>query len=120
MDHFLESLPEEKINTLFTKWPGPHTWLIPSTAITPIWLQGKSGSIAVRLSNHPTVRSITQELGSSICSTSANLSGNEPAKNPDEIKKVFGKDLYIVEGALGKLKKPTPVQDLETGKWIRK
>ena len=120
LDHFLESLPEEKINTLFTKWPGPHTWLIPSTAITPIWLQGKSGSIAVRLSNHPTVRSITQELGSSICSTSANLSGNEPAKNPDEIKKVFGKDLYIVEGALGKLKKPTPVQDLETGKWIRK
>ena len=120
LDHFLESLPEEKIKTLFTKWPGPHTWLIPSTAITPIWLQGKSGSIAVRLSNHPTVRSITQELGSSICSTSANLSGNEPAKNPDEIKKVFGKDLYIVEGALGKLKKPTPVQDLETGKWIRK
>ena len=120
LDHLLESLPEEKINTLFTKWPGPHTWLIPSTAITPIWLQGKSGSIAVRLSNHPTVRSITQELGSSICSTSANLSGNEPAKNPDEIKKVFGKDLYIVEGALGKLKKPTPVQDLETGKWIRK
>ena len=120
LDHFLESLPEEKINTLFTKWPGPHTWLIPSTEITPIWLQGKSGSIAVRLSNHPTVRSITQELGSSICSTSANLSGNEPAKNPDEIKKVFGKDLYIVEGALGKLKKPTPVQDLETGKWIRK
>ena len=120
LDRFLESLPEEKINTLFTKWPGPHTWLIPSTAITPIWLQGKSGSIAVRLSNHPTVRSITQELGSSICSTSANLSGNEPAKNPDEIKKVFGKDLYIVEGALGKLKKPTPVQDLETGKWIRK
>ena len=120
LDRFLESLPEEKINTLFTKWPGPHTWLIPATAITPIWLQGKSGSIAVRLSNHPTVRSITQELGSSICSTSANLSGNEPAKNPDEIKKVFGKDLYIVEGALGKLKKPTPVQDLETGKWIRK
>ena len=120
LDHFLGGLPEEKMNTLFTKWPGPHTWLIPPTATTPSWLQGKSGSVAVRLSTHPTVINITQELGSSICSTSANLSGNEPAKNPNEIKKIFGEDLFIVEGTLGKLNKPTPVQDLETGKWIRK
>ena len=79
------------MNTLFTKWPGPHTWLIPPTATTPSWLQGKSGSVAVRLSTHPTVINITQELGSSICSTSANLSGNEPAKNPNEIKKYLAR-----------------------------
>ena len=42
------------------------------------------------------------------------------APDPNEIKKIFGEDLFIVEGTLGKLNKPTPVQDLETGKWIRK
>ena len=106
LDHFLGGLPEEKMNTLFTKWPGPHTWLIPPTATTPSWLQGKSGCVAVRLSTHPTVINITQELGSSICSTSANLSGNEPAKNPNEIN--------VLKNKLSKLKSNGELFNTET------
>ena len=41
-------------------------------------------------------------------------------KNKAEIKKIFGQDLYIADGKLGKLNKPTSVQELITGKWIRK
>ena len=34
--------------------------------------------------------------------------------------KIFGPDLYIADGKLGKLNKPSSVQELLTGKWIRK
>ena len=88
LDHLLGGLPEEKMNTLYKMARSSHLADSP-TATTPSWLQGKSGSVAVRLSTHPTVINITQELGSSICSTSANLSGNEPAKNPNEIKNIW-------------------------------
>ena len=76
--------------------------------------------VALRLSSHPDVIGITNELNSPICSTSANLSGEETAKNNEEIKKIFGPDLYIADGRLGKLNKPSSVQELITGKWIRK
>ena len=76
--------------------------------------------VALRLTSHPDVINITNELNSPICSTSANLSGEETAKNKAEIKKIFGPDLYIADGKLGKLNKPSSVQELITGKWIRK
>ena len=40
--------------------------------------------------------------------------------NKAAIKKIFGPDLYIADGELGKLNKPSSVQELITGKWIRK
>ena len=53
-------------------------------------------------------------------STSANLSGNEPAKDSNEIRTFFKDKVLIIEGELGSLKKPTPVQDLESKEWLRK
>ena len=94
--------------------------MIPASDKIPTWLQGDTGLVAVRLSLHPDVIKITNELESPICSSSANLSGEEPAKNESDIKKIFGRALHIVDGELGKLNKPTPVQELITGKWIRK
>jgi L-threonylcarbamoyladenylate synthase len=102
------------------KWPGPHTWLIPSASNTPKWLLGNTGLLALRVSDHKTVQNLTSELKMPICSTSANISGNAPAKDEEEIRKFFGDKVHIIEGQLGGLSKPTPVQILETEEWIRK
>ena len=62
----------------------------PASDSIPKWLKGDTGLVALRLSSHPDVIKITNELNSPICSTSANLSGEETAKNKAEIKKIFG------------------------------
>ena len=117
---FIENLTQSEKTDLYEKWPGPHTWLIPALDSIPKWLKGDTGMVALRLSSHPDVINITNELNSPICSTSANLSGKETARNKAEIRKIFGPDLYIADGELGKLNKPSSVQELITGKWIRK
>ena len=120
LGHFINHLTKDQKKSFFEKPPVPHTWLIPASDEIPTWLQGDTGLVAVRLSLHPDVIRITNELESPICSSSANLSGEEPAKNESDIKKNFGRALQIVDGELGKLNKPTPVQELITGAWIRK
>ena len=76
--------------------------------------------MALRWSNHKTVIELTESLEMPICSTSANISGQEPAKNLEEIRTFFGNKVLIIEGELGALKKPTPVQNLESKEWLRK
>ena len=114
------SFPGRYWDKLMSKWPGPHTWLVSSSTKTPKWLLGPTGLIALRLRNHKTVVKLTETLGMPICSTSANLSGNEPAKDSNEIRTFFKDKVLIIEGKLGDLKRPTPVQDLESEEWLRK
>ena len=117
---FTEHLDEKLKKRMYSKWPGPHTWLVSSSSRTQKWLLCPTGLIALRLSSHKRVIKLTETLGMPICSTSANLSGNEPAKDSNEIRTFFKDKVLIIEGELGSLKKPTPVQILESKEWLRK
>ena len=117
---FTQHLSEKLKKRMNSKWPGPHTWLVPSSPDIPKWLIGPTGLVALRLSDHKTVIELTESFNMPICSSSANISGQEPAKNLDEIRTFFGNKVLIIEGELGGLKKPTPVQNLESKEWLRK
>ena len=65
---------------LMTKWPGAHTWVVP-TKKAPPWITGKHSSVAVRVSNHPVIFSICKSFGKAIVSSSANFEGNCPARS---------------------------------------
>ena len=117
---FTQHLSEKLKKRMNSKWPGPHTWLVPSSPDIPKWLIGPTGLVALRWSNHKTVIELTESLEMPICCSSANISGQEPAKNLEEIRTFFGNKVLIIEGELGALKKPTPVQNLESKEWLRK
>ena len=102
---------------LMTKWPGSHTWVVP-TEITPNWITGKNKSVAIRMSSHPIIKEICKKFRGAIVSTSANIQGERPLMTKEEIQGVFG-DLTIVDGVVGSHKGPTPIQDVETNKWLR-
>jgi len=103
---------------LMTKWPGAHTWVVP-TKKAPYWITGRHSSVALRVSNHPVILSICESFGKAIVSSSANFEGGSPARSKREVLKFF-KGITIIEGYLGCLKGPTPIQNVETGEWIRK
>ena len=117
---FTQHLSEKLKKRMNSKWPGPHTWLVPSSSETPKWLLGPTGLLALRLSNHKTVKELTKSLNMPICSTSEKISRKKPAKDSEEIRTFCYDKVHRIEGKLDSLKKPTPVQNLESKEWLRK
>lgn len=106
-------------NQVEESWPGPITWVLPVKKALPNWITGGRDSVAVRVSSHPTVRELCNAFGGAIVSTSANLTGEDPAKSCCEIKQVFEQKIFCLEGSLGNLAKPTEIWDAVSQKQLR-
>lgn len=65
---------------VLASWPGPVTWLLPSQRF-PEWITGGREAVAVRVPGHPDVRALCRAYGSPLVSTSANRTGQAPARN---------------------------------------
>jgi L-threonylcarbamoyladenylate synthase len=100
-------------------WPGPHTWLVPVTPRCPVWLTGRHRSIAVRVTAHPPAARLCHEINMALVSTSANRSGSKPAKTWRECRRLFGAQVRVLPGRIGKRRKPSTIQDLASGRIIR-
>ena len=105
---------------VLTSWPGPHTWLLPARKNAPRWIMGKHTRIALRVTAHPQAAALCRSTGMAIVSTSANRSGEVPARTYREaVRRFLGKTDYILPGYTGGLKQPTTITDAATGKIIR-
>ena len=108
---------EDNKTKLMSKWPGPHTWIVPALEISPL-LSGGKKTIALRLSEHKETVNICNAFGGAIVSTSANKEGDETPSSPEEIKEIFP-GIKVMQGELGGLNKPSKIEDLVTGEVIR-
>lgn len=107
---------EEKV---LNTWPGPYTWVLPLKHAMPEWITGGRDTVAIRVSAHPTVQALCRAYGGPIVSTSANRSGQPPAKSCAEIQKVFADKVFCVDGELGQLDKPTQIWDAVSERQLR-
>ncbi len=99
-------------------WPGPVTWLFQKSAIIPDWLSGDHDTIAIRMSAHPIARRLSVQ--GPVVSTSANISGNPPARNIDELLSQFPVGIEaLLQGELGGASQPSAIYDVLTGKQLR-
>lgn len=104
---------------ILASWPGPHTWLLPARPGVPDLLTGGRPTLAVRVTAHPLARALAGEVGP-LVSTSANPSNRPPAASALAVRRYFrGMDLVILNGALGRLGRPTSIRDGRDGRWIR-
>ncbi len=122
--HQLEPWIQQISNTLALplskSWPGPTTWLVPAARTCPNWLTGEHDTLAVRVSAHPVVRRLCDILDSAIVSTSANTSGQRPARSVLELRLRFGTRIdFVLPGAVGGRSQPTEIRDLASGRVIR-
>ncbi len=80
-------------------WPGALTILLPAK---PGLVEGThgGGKVAVRAPNHPVARALLRAFGGPLATTSANISGEEGARNPEEVAQSIGDgiDLLLVGG----------------------
>jgi len=101
-------------------WPGPVTWIVPASNLCHPLLTGDRPTIAVRVSAHPVVRDLCDLCGHALVSTSANISGEKPLANAEDIATTFASSIAgIVEGSLGGLENATSIFDASTGVQLR-
>lgn len=113
------AIPMDRRTEIFSSWPGPNTWLMPKSKNAPKWVTGEHNSIAMRVSAYEPLADLCRKLGKPIVSTSANLSGQPPARTVDEAKQQLGKDIFYVEGEVQGLESPSTIKDAVTGNVIR-
>ncbi len=101
-------------------WPGATTWLLPAhDAVSPL-LRGKHNTLAVRITAHPEAAALCQAFGGAIVSTSANVSGQAPARTEMELSPDISAALDItLSGATDPTLQPSHIKDAFTGKIIR-
>lgn len=117
---WLGRIPSAWHAQLQRSWPGPTTWLIPASKHCPDWLTGRHDTLAVRVSAHPLVRRLCKSLDRAIVSTSANRSGQQPARSVLEVRLRFGCQIdFVLPGQVGTLEKPTEIRDLASGTVVR-
>jgi L-threonylcarbamoyladenylate synthase len=85
-----------------TFWPGPLTVVLPAREGLNEALMGPSGGIGVRVSPHPTARALAAAAGGMITATSANLSGEAPARTLIQARQSLGSriSVYLEGGTL--------------------
>lgn len=120
LDPFIDNQNPAMLERANKSWPGPVTWIMPASSQVHPLLTGERPTIAVRISAHPVVRDLCDQCEHALVSTSANISGEIPLANAEEIADTFASSIAgVVEGALGGLESATSIFDASTGVQLR-
>jgi L-threonylcarbamoyladenylate synthase len=93
------AVPEEFKPLMEKFWPGPLTLVFPAKNTLSPLLTGQSNTVGVRVSPHPIAGALVRAVGKPVTATSANISGQKPAKSAKEVKKIFGNRVdFIIDG----------------------
>ena len=95
------------------------TYLMPTRHATPHSLRGAHDTLAVRLTAHEFAKNLCRGVRSALVSTSANRSGQRPAKTFAECRKLFGDRVWVLSGKVGKNKKPSTIKTWSDDKIVR-
>jgi len=113
-------IPQDKLDTVFSHWPNGVTQLIPKNSKTNKLLSGIFPTIAVRVTNQPDVVALCNKFNKPIVSTSANLSGQQPAKTWQDVEVSLSEEIdFIIKGKTLGYTQPSKIIDALTGETIR-
>ncbi|HEX7480750.1 MAG TPA: L-threonylcarbamoyladenylate synthase [Polyangiales bacterium] len=98
LDALARELPPRARALAARYWPGPLTLVVRAVAGLPPELQ-KDGKIGVRVPGPSLALDLVRAFGGPLTATSANLTGQPPARTSVEARAVFGKRLdFVVDG----------------------
>lgn len=101
-------------------WPAAHTFVVPAHTHCHPLLTGGRAKIAVRVPDHQGARRLCEMAGMPLVSTSANISGRKSIKTYHAALRKFAGRVMVFPGLVGHYRKPSTVQDIETGQFLRK
>jgi L-threonylcarbamoyladenylate synthase len=95
------------------------TYLMPALQSAPRWLRGTHDTLAVRLTAHKQAAQLCRGVNSALVSTSANRSGQRPARTYAQCQRLFGHTVWVLPGRIGKRRKPSTISRWADGKIMR-
>lgn len=99
-------------------WPGPLTLILPARSGLPAPISGPDLRVAVRVSPHPIARALTRALGRPITATSANRSGEPPARTLAEARAALGDKVKVfLEGGTLTAAAPSTIVSVTSDEW---
>lgn len=95
-------------------WPGPLTVVVPAREGMPSQVVGPGNTVGVRMPNHPLAIEVIEKAGGAIACTSANRSGERPARSAYEVAETIGPKLdLILDGGIAPGGVPSTVVAVE-------
>jgi L-threonylcarbamoyladenylate synthase len=91
----VKDVPETARALIAAYWPGPLTLILPKKDGLPANLS-RTNSVAVRVPDNDIARRFILEAGGAIAATSANRSGEPPARSAEEAVAALGEELSAV------------------------
>ena len=119
VERYLQPLSVTEQSKLHNDGAQVITYLMPARPSTPRWLRGEHNTLAVRLTAHPFAKQLCRSSGRALVSTSANRSGHRPVKTYAACQRLFGQDVWVLRGAVGKRKQPSTIRSWLDGKIVR-
>ena len=116
---YLQTLTRCEQDTLRRDGAQAITYLMPVKAGVPRWLLGAHDTLAVRLTAHCQAATLCNALNMALVSTSANRSGQRPARTARECLRLFGNQVWVLPGRVGQRKKSSTIRIWVSGKIIR-
>ena len=96
LDQYAVNIPPVARQLIKEFWPGGLTLVFDAgTKISPLLTAG-TGKIGIRLSSHPVATAVTRAIDVPITGTSANISGQPPCRNADEVRSSLGKGVDLI------------------------
>ena len=96
------------------------SWLIANNGLALDLVSGGQSTLAIRLSDHPSIAGICSAFGAAMVSTSANPSAEPPALNAEQVHGYFAERIdYVVPGDLGGQNGPSEIRHIGTGEVMR-
>jgi tRNA threonylcarbamoyl adenosine modification protein (Sua5/YciO/YrdC/YwlC family) len=81
--------------------PGPYTFVFEATREVPDLLLTRQKTVGIRIPDNRICIELVTALGNPIITTSANISGEEPEGDPQNISDTFGNQLdFVVDGGI--------------------
>lgn len=115
----LDALPEDRAAAVRASWPGAVTWVMASQRF-PHWITSGRPTVAIRVPGHAQARALASCFGGPIVSTSANRSGEPPARTAAEVAATLGEEVdYLLPGRTGGRTGPSTIRDANTGAVLR-
>jgi L-threonylcarbamoyladenylate synthase len=117
IDPLVEDIPEVAIDLMARFWPGPLSIIFRASPLVPERVQGEGGTVALRVPKHALSHELLRAVGGPVVSSSANVSGQPPARDAAEVVRAFGNQLDVVlDGGPATSTEPTTLVDVSRGR----
>ncbi len=115
----LDVLPLDILKYKF--WPGPLSVLLPARESLPLEIVSRDGLVCVRYTSHPIAQILCLMSNSPLVATSANISGQKPPKDFEDIHEdiLSAVDYVVSKGPRPRGGAPSTIIEFITPKKIR-